>query len=271
MPFDELGYEEQTTSSESGPSPEELAAQDLAEKDKAEKEKELELARAQARAEQMERLVREGFAQGREPVQPIVEAQEAAEELGLTEAEILQDPTGAIAKISEQMRLQRNQFIEYQQRVGTVVGNLAKSNFKSEMQGLKSEEFSEWLTPHVEDYFRKNPEEALREGSVRRIYNELVGQNYSELQKLKTERAGMPQRQKVVEPAFKASSVLEPEKKSPALPEDELFMLNEHNRKVSANYRMTQDEWTAIRGGKKYPKKISSDIQYRGAKPNVSY
>lgn len=233
----------------------------------------IEAAKAQAKAEAMERFVQDSFQRGRQEVPQ--EAQVAVNDLGLTEEQILADPTGAIAKIAAQIRQRDEAMREYQQRVGNVVGNLAKSTFKAEMESLKSERFSEWLTPYVEDYFRKNPEEAFKEGAVRNVYNQLIGQNYGELERLEREKVGVPTqtRERVVEPSVRQSysNVAPPTSQTNILPEDEMFMLESHNRKSPEQYRMTPEEWRDIRQGRKYPKAISTDIQVRGAKPNVSY
>ena len=163
---------------------------------------------------------------------------------------------------------------DYQERANSVIGNLAKNSFKAEMGALQNERYGEWIAPYVEDYFRKNPEDVFKDGSVRRIYNELVGQNIEELERLHREKAIPPnqQRERVVEMPLGYSSVPEPRSRNDGntLPEDEAFMLSEHNRK-SPQYAMTPEEWAEIRTGKKFPKKISTDIQHRGAKPNVSY
>lgn len=253
------------------PSEAELAREREAQIQEQLRQSEIEAAKAQARAEAMEAFVREGFAQGR--TQPPPEAVKAQESLGLSDEDILSDPTGSIARLQEQIRRQEAEMREYQERANSVIGNLAKNNFKGEMQALQKERYGEWITPYVEDYFRKNPEEAFRDGSVRRIYNELVGQNIEELERLHREKTQTPQqRQKVIEAPTRFSASPEPprdEKKSLLSEEDE-FMRLEHNKK-SPRYQMTQEEWADIRSGKKFPKKIATDIQVRGAKPNVSY
>lgn len=258
-----------------GPTPEELARQKEAETQAKLREQELETERAKAKAEAMEMFVRERFAQGRTEVvqQAPPEARQAQEDLGMTEEEILSDPAGAIAKLSAYMRAKNEEEARYRNNANNVIANLAKSNFKSELQALKNERYAEWIMPHVEDHFRRNPEEAFNEGRVRSVYNELVGQNLQQLEKLERERTIPPPRERVIEPSVSFSPSPEPAKKDEKqiLPEDEEFMRLEHNRRVPEHYQMTAEEWRDIRSGKKYPKKISTDIQYRGAKPNVSY
>lgn len=256
------------------PTAAELAAEREAQLREELKQKEIDAARAQAKAEAMERYVSEQFAHGRETRPADRDTQRAVNELGLTEEDILNDPAGAIAKISAHMKARDAEMYAYQERVNSVVGNLAKNSFRAEMSALKNERFAEWLVPYVEDYFRKNPDEALLDGSVKRVYNQLVGQNYEELERLSKEKGIPPNtRQRIVEPGIRTSGY-EPapvKEEKPVLPEDEMFMLQEHNRKVDPKYKMTPEEWADIRSGKKYPKKISTDIQVRGAKSNVSY
>ena len=257
-----------------GPSPEEQARERELQLQGQKQAAEIEAARSQAKAEAMERFLQQSFARGRSEAPP-QEAVRAQQDLGLTEEEILADPTGSIAKLSDHIRRQNEAMVEYQNRANSVIGNLAKSNFKSEMSALGKERYAEWLAPYVEDYFRNNPEEAFKDGSVRRIYNELVGQNIEELERLHKEKAvppGQVNRERVIEQSTGASnySPEPPRKETSALPEDEMFMLSEHNRRAP-QYAMTPEEWADIRSGKKFPKKISTDIQYRGAKPNVSY
>lgn len=255
------------------PTAAELAAEREAQLREELKQKEIDAARAQAKAEAMERYVSEQFAQGRGQVPADRDTQRAVSELGLSEEDILNDPAGAIAKITAHMKARDQELYAYQERVNSVVGNLAKNSFRAEMSALKNERFAEWLVPYVEDYFRKNPEEALLDGSVKRVYNQLVGQNYEELERLSKEKSGVNNRQRIVEPGIKTSGY-EPapvKEDKPVLPEDEMFMLQEHNKRVDSKYRMTPEEWAEIRSGKKYPKKISTDIQVRGAKSNVSY
>mgnify|MGYP001581685329 CR=1 FL=1 len=256
----------------SGPTPEEQSREREAQAVAAKQAAEIEAARAQAKAETMERFVQESFARGRSTPPP-QEAISAQETLGLTDEQILTDPAWAIAKLQEQIRLERAARADYQERANSVIGNLAKNSFKSEMGAISKERFGEWLVPHVEDYFRKNPEEAFKDGSVRRIYNELVGQNIEELERLHKDKVALPnqQRERVVEMPIGYSTMPEPPRKEGnQLPEDEAFMLASHNAK-SPQYAMTPEEWLEIRTGKKFPKKISTDIQHRGAKPNVSY
>ena len=258
------------------PSEAELSAKREADLREELRQKELDTARAQAKAEAMENYVKQQFEAGRVQQTSQVDkrdAQIAANDLGLTEQDILNDPTAAIAKISEHMKRRDQELYDYQERVNSVVGGLAKNTFRAEMNSLKNERFGEWLVPYVEDYFRKNPQAALNDGEVRRVYNELVGQNYSELEKLSVEKATPPGRERIIEQPIRASSYSpEPPKDDKGkLPEDEMFMLGEHNRKVEEKYRMTPEEWADIRSGVKYPKKISTDIQVRGAKSNVSY
>lgn len=256
-----------------GPSQEELARQREMSLQEDKRQAELEAARAQAKAEAMERFVREAYAHGRSQPQQNPEAQQAAQSLGLTEEIILEDPTRAIAMIAEEMRRKDEAFREYQSRVNGVVGNLAKSNFKAEMQALHGERFAEWLVPYVEDYFRRNPEEAFQEGRVRGVYNELVGSNYEELERLHREKTAVPgQRERVVETPIRTTYPAQEAKKadSHGLPEEEAFFLEEMNKRMG-QYAMTPEEWADIRSGRKYPKKIATDIQVRGAKPNVSY
>lgn len=236
------------------------------------RESELAAARAGAKAEAMERFVREGFAQGRSaPPQDAVRAQE---DLGLSDEDILSDPTGAISKLQAQIRQRDEAMREYQERANSVIGNLAKNSFRSEMQSLSKERYSEWITPYVEDYFRKNPQEAFTDGAVRRVYHELVGQNLSELERLQSERTSVPlPRQRVVEESARFSSASEPsgEAKKQLLSDEDEFMRVSTNSSFGGKYAMSPEEWADIRSGKKYPKKIATDIQVRGAKPNVSY
>jgi hypothetical protein len=258
-----------------GPTPEELGREREAKLQAEKHTAEVETARAQAKAEAMERFVRDSYAAGRQNTAPPEDSRKAVNELGLTEEQILADPTGSIAKISDHIRRQNEEMFQYREQVNSVVGNLARSNFKAEMENVSKDRFGSYLMGHVEDYFRRNPNAALNEGEVRRVYNELVGQNYVELERLEKEKVGVspPQdRERVVENTFRAASYAPaPEKKLSKLPEDEAFMLGEMNKRMPAHYQMDETEWEEIRSGRKFPKKISTDIQVRGARPNVSY
>jgi hypothetical protein len=243
-----------------------------------------------ARLEMMERRLAEGYeANQNAPTAPSPSAAaEAQVELGITEEDLRNNSIESIHKIAERVAAKQN--AESMQRVGAVVGNLANSTYEMELRELSSDPYYSYLESGLREYFRRNPQEYTNNpGSIQRKYNELVGENIAELQRLQAEKEaaaaegdrtapatrGSTQhssRARVVEPSINVSSpspgARAKAKEAPVLDEARQQIMDTFN---AFGLNMDAEEWMEIEEGRALPKKVSSDIQVGIAESNTDY
>jgi hypothetical protein len=243
-----------------------------------------------ARLEMMERRLAEGYdSRVNSPTAPSPSATyEAQQELGITEEDLRDNTIESIHKIAERVSAKQN--AESMRHVGAVVGNLANSTYEMELKDLSSDPYYGYLESGLRDYFRRNPQEYTNNpGSIRRKYNELVGENIAELQRLAAEKEAADQgggtndapatrgstqhssRARVVEPSINVNSPAPDrggKKTAPVLDEARQDIMDTFN---AFGLNMDAEEWTEIEEGRALPKKVSADIQLGMNKPNTDY
>lgn len=268
-----------------GPSPEEVAAQKEAEIAALKAEMAQKEAAFAARFDGLERLVGEGFRNRATPAAPVppdtTAAYAAQQDLGLTDEEILANPAKSFEKIRDHLRNQIR--AEMTQEYGAAFNNLTVTAFQSQVEALRADPYFEDLSGALIQYFQDNPQEASIAGQVRRIYNELIGVNIGELQKRAEARKQLAEpappvapaaRPRAVEPSLRAPvtpTPMPPEaRNAPIIDEAEANMMEAFN-KVRPGLFKDEAEWAEVAQGKRFPKKIATDIQAGRAKPNVSY
>jgi len=240
-----------------------------------------------ARFQGLERMVSDGFRNRATPVAPApaVDAQaayRAAQDLGLSDEEILANPLKSFERIRDHLRDQIR--AEVTQEFGGRLQNLAVTAFTAQMDALKSDPYYEDLKDALVQYFQENPGEAENPGQIRRIYNELIGVNIAELQRRQATRAEKAAesapapapvpRARAVEPSYRAPSAPLPEVAKPApaaeIDEAEAAMMEAFNKVRPGLFKNT-GEWAEVAQSKRFPKQLSSDIQFGRSRPNTHY
>ena len=236
-----------------------------------------------ARFSGLERMVGDSFRNRNAPTAPAppdtAAAYVAARELGLSDEEILANPVKSFEKIRDHLRVQIKH--ELAQEYGETLQNLTVTAFGAQVDALRSDPYFADLEGALVQYFQDNPNEAKTAGQVRRIYNELIGVNHTELQRRQAARKEAqtpapepaPARTRTVEPSFRAPSApvpeVTPKPAVAALAEDEQAMMDAFNKVRPGLFKDT-GEWAEVAEGKRFPKKIASDIQVGRAKSNAS-
>ena len=257
------------------------------------RERDMASAANDARLEMMERQLAQGYsdrtsAQTAPQASPSYEAQQ---ELGITDEELLANPTTSMRKIAEQVGVRLN--AESMQRVGAVVGNLANSTYEMELKELSNHPYYASLEGSLRQHFRNVPQEYTNSpGSLKKKFNELIGENLTELQRLEVESgadvansdaqisgatnaapATRSPRARAVEPSINVSS---PSPRTPGPAKGGKVALDDARTEMMETFNafglnMTPDEWLEIEEGRALPKKVSTDIQVGIAKANVEY
>ena len=247
-----------------------------------------ERAADRARVEQLERMVRQGFAQRGQPHQAN-EVAVAKQELGITDQDLVKDPQKYIEQMAEHIASRKIQ--ESEQRIGGVLSGLVETSFETQLGAMGSHRYYEDLAPILREHFNENPHEKVEAGAVRRRFNELIGANLDELERRAKEREGhkakedsnlapdggqmrTPTRPRAVEqtvsmPVSQPRGSARKERKDDGLNWAREEIMDSFNRKVGLN--MTPDEWDDIEGGRKLPIKTSAMIQTGKGKANVNY
>jgi hypothetical protein len=242
----------------------------------------------EARLEMMERRLGEGYqANQSAPTAPDASpSYQAQQELGITDEELLANPTQSMRQIAEHVAAKMN--AESMQRVGAVVGNLANTTYEMELKELSTHPYYVHLEGQLRDHFRNNPTEYTNNpGAMRRKYNELVGANLTDLQRIQEEATEAdisnstnaapatrtPSRTRVVEPNLPVNSpapgnVRGTKKEAPVLDSARQELMDTFN---AFGLNMNAEEWLEIEEGRALPKKVSADIQVGIAKSNVDY
>ncbi|MGH9426146.1 MAG: hypothetical protein ACRD2L_07580 [Terriglobia bacterium] len=269
-----------------GPSVEELLSQRDAEVASLKGQMAEKEAAFEGRFQGLERLVGDQFRASRQaPSAPVAPessaAYAAAQELGITDDELLARPAESVRKIAEQISARER--AKLSQEFGTAYQNLAVTAFNSQVDALRGHAYFADLQDSLIEYFRENTGEIGTAGQVRRVFHELVGTNLEELQRRQEARkalAAVPAetvvvpeiRKRAVEPSLKIPTA------APAIREDakptidgaESLMMEAFN-KVKPGLFKNEAEWAEVAEGRKFPKMISSDIQTGRQKPNVNY
>jgi len=260
------------------------------------RERDMASAANDARLEMMERQLAQGYndrsaAQTAPSVSPSYEAQQ---ELGITDDDLIAHPAENMRKIAEQVGTRLN--AESMQRVGAVVGNLANSTYEMELKELSKHPYYASLEGSLRQHFRNVPQEYTNSpGSIKKKFNELIGENLTELQRLEVESgaeaanseaqisgatnaapATRSPRARAVEPSINVAS---PTPRSPGptkggkvvLDDARQDVMDTFNAFMSPEDRLTPEGWLEIEEGRALPKKVSADIQVGIAKANVEY
>lgn len=290
MPLGKLTKEEDLTQ-QSSPTPEqeELERLRAAEAQWKDQEAERQKQEADARIRALEDQMRQRYQAVRQNAAPPQEQTYAAQqELGLTDEEILANPKEAIERMAQ--HIAQKELAAERQQMTQILGHQVRRGFDAEMGSLSQEPYFRDLEATLHEYFQQNPQEAIVAGSVKRKYNELVGENLAYLTKLAAERqaaeAVAQEREtatqaqsvqnRVVEPQIRPGSVektktsekefsLDP---NPARAKEKQRLIDEFNRH-GAN--LDEKEWIEIEEGRALPKKMSADIQLGYGGPNVEY
>jgi len=207
----------------------------------------------------------------------------AQQELGLTDEQILSNPLESVKAIAQHIaEKQRAAFVA---EVAPVLGGLVHSNYEAQVDSLKSHPYFIDLQDALRGHFEENPSDKMSPGNIRKVFNELVGANIVELQRRAAVREG-ERLAAAATPAPRARAI-EPSIRTPALSisptkaeDKEGFIMGDgldgarqelmqEFNKYGVN--LSDKEWQAIESGKRFPKKISSDIQVLGRRANVSY
>lgn len=264
-----------------GPTPEEVAAKN-AEISALKTEIAQKEAAFTARFDGLERMVGDSFRNRATPAAPVppdtAAAYAAQQDLGMTDEEILANPAKSFEKLRDHLKKQVRE--EVAKEYGDTLNNMAVAAFQSQVEALRGEPYFGDLADAVVQYFQDNPREASVPGQVRRIYNELIGVNLAELQRRASARKEPadpeppPARARSVEPAFRSPAAPTPappeNKTAPVIDEAEAAVMSAFNKARPGLFK-DETEWAEVAQGKRFPKKIASDIQTGRAKPNVSY
>lgn len=234
-----------------------------------------------AKMEALERNVGQRFAERPQTVAPA--AQQAREELNLSDEEILANPKAAVARVADYITQQR--LAEQNTRNAEIFGNLADTAYRSQIQMLSQKEFYADLEPYINDYFQRNPQERLTSGRPEQYYNELVGANAGELYKRKAARDAEAAaaaedgdereftRQRAASPNLSTPGLRGPEADD-GVEDSDVELLGDH-ADVKAELigifnelgvNLSAKEWSEIEAGKVFPKKIAADWQSGGRK-----
>jgi len=263
-----------------GPTVEDQLAAEKAERAQLEAKMAQEKAVLDAKMEALERNVGQRFAERPQTVAPVA-AEQAREELNLSDEEILANPRAAVARVADHITQQR--LAEQNARNAEIFGNLADTAYKSQIQMLTGKEFYADLQPFIEEYFARNPEQRLQSGRPEQYYNELVGANINELNTRKAARDAEAAeaaksttettqlRQSTASPNLSTPSIRGHETQEKAgdtdadllgdnadVKQELMEIFNQHG------LNMTAKEWKDIESGKILPKKIASDWQAGG-------
>src|SRR3990172_265647 len=237
-----------------------------------------------ARLHEFERGINRQFQSIRQ--QPHVnqqDAYQAQQVIGLTDEQVLANPTAAIQAIADSIAQRRA--AELARVQAPVLQDLAEQAFEGQLAGLKSHPYWEDLKGAMDDYFAENSSDKYVRGMAKKIFNELIGENLDELQKrtiarqLANEREQdrtaaeargnlSPVRQRSVEPAMRSSGNAPVPKPAVKLDDAREAVMRSFN---ALGVGLTAEEFDGIESGKLSPKKVSIGIQKGMEKPNVEY
>lgn len=262
-----------------GPSLEELKAQQEAEAAKLRADMEIRSSQFSNQMHQLERTIERRMGTAQPQPQAQMTAEEAQKDLGITQEQLLTDPS-AVQKLTDHIRAQtraemQGAFEAYNEHVSGLMGNLAETTFAAQMNELKAEPYYADLAQIIAEHFEDNPEARGVAGAPRRVYNELVGQNIADLQKLQTARAAKEEESKAssssVEPPLRTNPAPIAGKKTPEAPQ-----LDERREYILQTYNglginMSPEEYVGIESGKLLPKKVAADTQRGAMKTDADY
>ena len=233
-----------------------------------------------AKMEALERNVGQRFAERPQTVAP---AQQAREELNLSDEEILANPSAAVARVADHITQQR--LAEQNTRNAEIFGNLADTAYRSQIQMLSQKEFYADLEPFINEYFQKNPQQRLQSGRPEQYYNELVGQNINELNKRKAQRDAeakeaadggeerdFDKRQRAASPNLSTPGLRVEDDDEEGNSETDMLGKNADVKQEligifnDLGSNLSAKEWSEIEAGKVFPKKIAADWQSGGRK-----
>src|SRR3990167_513122 len=271
-----------------GPTSEEVLAAKEAEIQELKAKEATERSADRARVEQLERMVRQGFAQRGQPHQAN-EVTVAKQELGMTDQDLVKDPQKYIEQMAEHIASRKIQ--ESEQRIGGVLSGLVESTFETQLGSLGSHRYYEDLAPVLREHFNENPSEKYNAGAVRQRFNELIGANLDELERRAKEREGekvkaesnlapdggqmrAPVRPRAVEqsvsmPVSQPRGSGKKERKDDGLNWARNEIMESFNRQTGLN--MDPAEWDDIESGRKLPRKVSAIVQTGKGRANVDY
>ena len=271
-----------------GPTPEEVLAAKEAEIQELKAKEATERSADRARVEQLERMVRQGFAQRGQPHQAN-EVTVAKQELGITDQDLVKDPQKYIEQMAEHIASRKIQ--ESEQRIGGVLSGLVESTFETQLGSLGSHRYYEDLAPVLREHFNENPSEKYNAGAVRQRFNELIGANLDELERRAKEREKdkikdesnlapdggqlhAPSRTRAVEqsvsmPVSQPRGSTKKERKDDGLNWARNEIMESFNRQTGLN--MDPAEWDDIESGRKLPRKVSAIVQTGKGRANVDY
>lgn len=241
-----------------------------------------QIAATQARLDQMERDVSRRFAENKSSTPKADDMYQAQQELEISDEELLDPRTApdAIRKIAEHQA--RKIAAESSGKYDSVVQNMARSTFESNMDRLsRNAEFYDELEPLMREYFQDNPDEMHVAGRVEEVYERLVGKNYSVLRDMKKStraeleqadddggesisrsKSRFRQQSRVVDAPVRTAS---PSGRAKSGKKKEVVLDDarerERQRWIGLGIEITPEEWVDIEQGRRYPKKYAADLQ----------
>lgn len=241
-----------------GPTPEELLAQERAERQRLEAQMAAQQADTRARFDMMER---------RNYNAPATTAAQAQAELGLSAEDIAKDPEKALQMLKDHMRREAVQEIE--NKYAPVIEGLAAQAFSSQVEALRGKKYAQDLMPLVEEYFQANPAERYQPGKATEVYERLVGKNLDELVRRDQARTGAEATSKnygtsrVEEPPIRPAGALRVEADEDTGREPQL---TNYEEEAFQNWKRlgvisSRKEWVELSKGNVFPKAVAADWQ----------